>query len=158
VRIRRAVAVILTLGSVAACGGSDGSSVTGGNGGGGGGGGGGASGTVTLGPAIQYVSGHNGTMNPAVDTIVAGSTMTWTWTGREPHAVRSVGTPSFTSSPTHTGSGTYAVTFTNAGTYQYDCSVHGQAMTGRIVVLPAASPNGGGDYDLAAHLTPETDR
>jgi hypothetical protein len=31
-------------------------------------------------------------------------------------------------------------------------------MTGRIVVLPAASPNGGGDYDLAAHLTPETDR
>ncbi len=29
---------------------------------------------------------------------------------------------------------TYAVTFTAAGTYQYDCAVHGTAMTGRIVV------------------------
>jgi plastocyanin len=139
VRIRRAVAVILTLGSVAACGGSDGSSVTGGNGGGGGGGGGGASGTVTIGPAIQYVSGHNGTMNPAVDTIVAGAAITWTWTGSLPHSVRSVGTPSFTSSGTQTGSGTYVVTFATPGTYRYQCDVHGQAMTGTIVVLPASS-------------------
>ena len=161
-RIRRAVAVILTFGSVAACGGSDGSSVTGGNGGGGGTG---AGGTVTIGSGIQYVSDHNETMNPAVDTIVAGTTVTWTWTGALPHGVRSVGTPSFTSSPTHTGSGTYVATFTNPGTYQYDCSVHGQAMTGRIVVLPAANPSAGGNYDvtataesLTAYLTPEVDR
>ena len=165
-RIRRAVAVILTFASVAACGGSDGSSVTGGKGdGGGGGGGGGAAGTVTIGSGIQYVSGHNGTMNPALDTIAAGTTVTWTWTGALPHGVRSVGTPSFTSSPTHTGSGTYAATFTNPGVYQYDCSVHGQAMTGRIVVLPAASPSNGGAYGvtversaLTAYLTPELDR
>jgi len=166
VRIRRALAVIVTFGSVAACGGSDGSSVTGGNGdGSGGGGGGGAAGTVKVGAGIQYVSGRNGTMNPAVDTIVAGTTVTWTWTGGLPHGVRSVGTPSFTSSPTHTGSGTYVATFTNPGTYEYDCSVHGQAMTGRIVVLPAADPSTGGGYDVAAtaepltaYLTPEPDR
>jgi predicted aconitase with swiveling domain len=42
------------------------------------------------------------------------------------------------------------VTFTDPGTYQYDCSVHGQAMTGRIVVLPAASPSNGGGYDVTA--------
>jgi plastocyanin len=149
VRIRRVVAVIVTFGSVA-CGGSDGSSVTGGNGDGGGSGGGGAAGTVKVGAGIQYVSGRNGTMNPAVDTITAGTTVTWTWTGALPHGVRSVGTPSFTSSPTHTGTGTYVVTFTNPGTYQYDCSVHGQAMTGRIVVLPAADPSSGGDYDVTA--------
>jgi plastocyanin len=29
---------------------------------------------------------------------------------------------------------TYAVTFLNPGTYDYDCGVHGSAMTGRIVV------------------------
>jgi plastocyanin len=169
VRIRRALAVIVTFTSVAACGGSDGSSVTGGKDGGGGGG---AAGTVAVGTGIQYVSGHNGTMNPAVDTISAGATVTWTWTGALPHGVRSVGTPSFTSSPTHTGSGTYVATFTNPGTYQYDCSVHGQAMTVRIVVLPAADPSNGGDYDaiaaaganrverlaLTAYLTPELDR
>ena len=164
-RIRRAVAVIVTFGSVAACGGSDGSSVTGGNGDGGGSGGGGTAGTVKVGTGVQYVSGRNGTMNPAVDTIAAGTTVTWTWTGGLPHGVRSVGTPSFTSSPTHTGSGTYVATFTNPGTYQYDCSVHGQAMTGRIVVLPAANPSAGGNYDvtataesLTAYLTPEVDR
>ena len=161
-RIRTAASVILTLASVAACGGSDGSSVTGGMVGGGGGG---AAGTVAVGTGIQYVSGHNGTMNPAVDTIIAGATVTWTWTGALPHGVRSVGTPTFTSSPTHTGSGTYVATFTNPGIYQYDCSVHGQAMTGRIVVLPAANPSAGGNYDvtataesLTAYLTPEVDR
>jgi hypothetical protein len=91
-------------------------------------------------------------MNPAADTIVAGSTVTWTWTGSLPHGVRSVGTPSFTSSPTHTGSGTYVTTFTDPGTYKYDCSVHGQSMTGTIVVLPSASPTSGGAYDATASI------
>jgi hypothetical protein len=74
--------------------------------------------------------------------------------------VRSVGTPSFANSPTRTGSGTYSVTFANAGTYRYDCSVHGQAMTGTIVVLASASATSGGEYDVraTAHLTPELDR
>ena len=146
-RTWRAVSVIAGLATIASCGGSDGTDSTGG----GDGGGGGAVGTVTLGPGIQYVSAHNGTMNPAVDTIVAGSTMTWTWTGSEPHGVRSVGTPSFASSPTHTGSGTYVVTFTDPGTYKYDCSVHGQLMTGTIVVLPSGSPPGS-SYDMTANV------
>ncbi|MFL5617560.1 MAG: plastocyanin/azurin family copper-binding protein [Gemmatimonadaceae bacterium] len=144
-RIRRTVSVIATIVGVAACSGSDAIYPTDGSGGGGGG----AAGAVTVGSAIQYVSAHNGSMNPAVDTIAAGSTMTWTWTGALPHGVRSVGTPSFTSSETHTGSGTYVATFTNPGTYRYDCSVHGQAMTGTIVVLPATSQLGGA-YDMVA--------
>jgi len=150
VRIWRTGWVIATLASIA-CSGGDGYLTTGGDGGGGGGGGGaGAAGTVTVGSGIQYVSGHNGTMNPAVDTIVAGTTVTWTWTGALPHGVRSVGTPSFTSSPTHTGSGTYVATFTDPGTYRYDCSVHGQGMTGTIVVLPATSPPAGASLTIAA--------
>ena len=133
----------------AACSGSDGYLTGGGGGDGGGGGGGGAAGAVTVGSGIQFVSGHNSTMNPAVDTIVAGAAVTWTWTGALPHSVRSVGTPSFTSSGTHTGSGTYAVTFTNPGTYKYDCSVHGQAMTGTIVVLPTTNASAGAYEHLA---------
>jgi hypothetical protein len=51
-----------------------------------------------------------------------------------------VGSPSFTSSGILTGSGSsYSFTFTAPGTYQYDCAVHGQMMTGTIVVL-AATP------------------
>lgn len=100
------------------------------------GGGGGPTGTVTVGN-IFFQSGHNGTKNPAVDTVAAGATVTWTWTstGSVSHSVESEGTPSFTSSTIMTGSGnTYSVTFSSPGTYTYDCAVHGPAMSGRIVV------------------------
>ena len=152
-RIDGRVTLAAALVALAACGGSDGYGTTAGPGGGGGGGGGGALGTVTVGSGIQYVSGHNASMNPAVDTITVGATVTWTWTGTLPHGVRSVGTPSFASSGTKTGSGTYAVTFNTAGTYKYDCNVHGGAMTGTIVVLPATSPPGSAGYDATATLT-----
>jgi plastocyanin len=103
------------------------------------GGGGGPVGSVTVGPSTAFVSRHNGSINPAVDTIVAGATVTWTWTGNDAHSVRSIGAPSFTSSNTKTGSGSYAVRFDVPGTYQYDCIVHGQAMTGRVVVTAATT-------------------
>ena len=123
--------LIFTAAAAAACG--DDTSPNDGNGGNGGGG---AVGTVTVGN-IFFRSGHNGTQNPAVDTVAAGTTVTWTWTGTggQPHSVLSQGAPSFTSSGILTGSGmTYTFTFTTPGTYQYDCAVHGSAMTGTIVV------------------------
>jgi plastocyanin len=98
--------------------------------------GGGPVGSVTVGN-IFFQSGHNGTQNPAIDTVPAGTTVTWTWTntGSEPHSVRSDGSPSFTSSQVLAGDGqTYTFTFSTPGTYQYDCAVHGSQMTGRIVV------------------------
>ena len=139
-RVRTAVIGMLTLASLAGCGSYGGTGMYGGGGGGGGygggggGGGGGPVGSVTAGPGIQFVSGHNGSSNAAVDTIAIGSTVTWTWTGSLPHSVQSVGSPSFAGSSTMTGSGTYAVRFDAPGTYQYDCAVHGQLMTGTIVV------------------------
>jgi plastocyanin len=104
--------------------------------GGNGGGGGGAPGTVTVGN-IFFRSGHNGTQNPAQDTVTVGQTVTWTWTGTgsTPHSVLSQGSPSFPSSNTLTGNGmTYTATFNTPGTYHYECAVHGAAMSGNIVV------------------------
>ena len=66
-----------------------------------------------------------------------GGTVTWTWTNDQgiSHSVQSQGSTAFTSGPVKSGNGqTYAVTFATAGTYQYDCAVHGAAMTGTIVV------------------------
>ena len=86
---------------------------------------------------IFFKSGHNGSTNPAVDTVAAGGTVTWTWTnsGSVPHSIESEGSPSFTSSDIKTGEGsTYQVTFSTPGTYQYDCAVHGAMMRGTIVV------------------------
>ena len=99
-------------------------------------GGGGPVGSVTVGNNF-FQSAHNGSKNAAVDTVAVGATVTWTWTntGSVSHSVQSQGSPSFTSSGIMSGNGTtYTMTFTSAGTYQYDCAVHGQSMTGTVVV------------------------
>ena len=86
---------------------------------------------------IFFRSNHNGTANPAVDTVAVGATLTWTWvnTGQVPHNVESQGSPSFPSSAVLAGDGTaYSFTFTAPGTYHYDCVVHGAAMSGIVVV------------------------
>jgi plastocyanin len=81
-----------------------------------------------------FRSNKNGTQDPAIDTILVGGSITWTGTGGD-HTVRSQGTPSFADSPILAGSGaTYTVTFPTVGTYEYDCSIHGGSMTGRVVV------------------------
>ena len=84
-----------------------------------------------------FKSGHNGSTNRAVDTVAVGGTVTWTWTntGDIPHSVASQGSPNFASSAIRTGAGsTHQATFAAAGTYQYNCAVHGAAMSGTIVV------------------------
>jgi plastocyanin len=86
---------------------------------------------------ILFSSNRNSTVNPAVDTVAVGGTVTWTWvnTLTTPHSVLSTGAPSFTSSVLMTGNGqSYSFTFPTAGTYQYTCMEHPGQMTGRIVV------------------------
>jgi plastocyanin len=86
---------------------------------------------------INFTSVRNHTSNPAVDTVAVGGTVTWTWTntGATTHTVQSTGTTHFTSSGDITGDNqTYQFMFTAAGTYTYNCALHGNAMTGRIVV------------------------
>lgn len=74
---------------------------------------------------------------PAETRVAVGGTVTWDWAGSSnPHSV--VGTSDnavdLINSETMTGEGTYEVTFDEAGTYEYQCGVHGAAMSGRIVV------------------------
>ncbi|MDZ4863515.1 MAG: plastocyanin/azurin family copper-binding protein [Gemmatimonadota bacterium] len=91
---------------------------------------------VTVGN-ILFRSNHNGSKNPAIDTVAAGSALEWSWvsTGSVSHSVRSTGTPTFVSSAILTGNGTtYSISFTTPGVYRYDCEVHGAAMTGTVVV------------------------
>lgn len=106
------------------------------SGGGGGGVGGGPVGRVTVGNNF-FQSAHNGTQNAAVDTVPAGSTVTWSWAASGSHSIQSTGTEPdvFRNSVVMSTSGSsYAVMFNTPGTYTYDCSIHGAAMSGRIVV------------------------
>ncbi|HET7468204.1 MAG TPA: plastocyanin/azurin family copper-binding protein [Gemmatimonadales bacterium] len=86
---------------------------------------------------ISFTSVRNGTSNPAVDTVAVDGTVTWTWvnTGATTHSVNSTGATAFTSSAELTGNDqSYHFQFSQAGTYTYNCAVHGNLMTGRIVV------------------------
>ena len=137
----RIIRTWMLAGAVAAAVGcsSDSSTPTGtGTGGTGGtGGGGGPVGAVMVGNDF-FQSAHNGT-RPAQDTVAAGQTVTWTWTntGGTSHSVEALplDNPSFTSSNIMQGDGTtYSFTFTAAGTYHYQCAVHGAVMSGTVVV------------------------
>ena len=117
--------------AVAACGGATSPN---GSSGGGGGGGGGPVGRITVGNDF-FRSAHNGSQDPAVDTVAAGSTVTWAWGAAGSHSVRSTGGANFTSSGVLSAyNASYVLTFNTPGTYTYDCSLHASAMTGRIVV------------------------
>jgi plastocyanin len=127
-RVRTACLILTTIAASVACSSSTSPSP----------GGGGLAVTVAN---ISFTSTHNATTDPAIDTIAVGGKVTWTWTntGVTPHSIESdptlPGDPTFTSSAQQTGNGKkYTVTFTAAGEYEYDCGVHGSAMTGRIVV------------------------
>lgn len=87
----------------------------------------------------NFLSVRNGTANPAVDTVLAGGTVTWTWAAAatNPHSVTSTGSPSFPGRATATQPAPYSFTFSTPGTYNYYCTVHGapaSGMRGRIVV------------------------
>src|SRR5207237_3855059 len=103
-RLRTAVIGMIALAVLAGCGGYTASGRYGGGGGGGGGGyggggggggGGGPVGSVTVGNngQIVFISAHNSTANPAVDTVAVGGTVTWTWTNNlgVSHSVQSQG-------------------------------------------------------------------
>ncbi len=95
-----------------------------------------ATGTAAPTPGTGVTVGNN-FFQPATLTVDPGTAVVWTWvnTGAISHSVLSVGNPSFTSSPIINGSGqTYSVTFDTPGTYNYECEVHGSAMSGTIVV------------------------
>ena len=84
-----------------------------------------------------YMSAHNGSRNPAIDTIAAGDSVTWAWNAAGSHMIQSTGTAAeiFRNSIVFSAATSrYTVMFKNPGAYSYQCGVHGAAMTGVIVV------------------------
>jgi plastocyanin len=83
---------------------------------------------------IFFQSARNGSRNPAVDTVAAGGTVSWTWSEAGVHTVR-FDDPDVPGSTEMVESGSvFSATFPAAGTFSYDCSVHGTAMAGTLVV------------------------
>lgn len=72
------------------------------------------------------------TFTPASVNAKQGGTITWKWTGSNPHVVLIAGAKS----PEMTGSGTWDRTFQDPpGTViNYQCAIHGAAMAGKIII------------------------
>ena len=121
-----AMIAAVALLSLAACGD--------GNGGGGlyGGGDDGTQATPATSPASGEAVGISGnTFSPATLTVAVGSTVTWTNEDAVPHTVTSTDGPGVDAAVTDTfdsgdlGQGdTFSFTFDEAGTYDYECTIH----------------------------------
>jgi plastocyanin len=93
-------------------------------------------------------------------TVTVGTAVTWVWEGTESHSSTSgtcTGDPGpygqmgpqggggcnssgLWGSSTHEAPHSYSYTFSQAGNFPYYCSVHENAMTGKVIVTaPAAS-------------------
>jgi plastocyanin len=96
-----------------------------------------AAATQPSGPATATVKVADNSFTPSV-TVRAGGKVTWDWSGSQnPHSV--VGTSAnakdlIKSEVFRGGSGKYEVTFAAPGTYDYQCGIHGAAMSGKVVV------------------------
>jgi plastocyanin len=80
--------------------------------------------------ATATVQIADNSFTPGTLTIARGGTVTWNWGGSNPHGVAG----GDFKSDVKTGSGTFSFKFDRAGTFDYQCSVHGAAMPGKIVV------------------------
>ena len=82
-------------------------------------------------PAIAVA---DNSFSPGSLTVKAGTKVTWTWGGKNPHSVVGKFDGQDVKSEQLTGTGTFAFTFAKAGTFEYQCGVHGAAMTGKVIV------------------------
>lgn len=79
------------------------------------------------------VSVQDNQYTPATANITTGGTVTWTWsTGN--YASHSVTFADGNGSSPTKMSGTHTRSFGTTGTYAYYCEVHGQGMSGTVVV------------------------
>ena len=108
--------------------------------------GGGSGSDTPAGPTAGAGSGNavtvgNNFYSPATLNVATGATVTWTWAlGDTLHSVTFAdGTTSEIQS-----SGSFARTFSNAGTFAYQCKVHGAAMSGTITVSAGGATGGTG--------------
>jgi plastocyanin len=84
-------------------------------------------------PEAVEVKIDNFSFGPAVLTVSAGTTVTWTNRDDIPHTVVSTDDPKAFKSKVLDTDEKFSYSFSKAGTYPYFCSIHPK-MTGKVVV------------------------
>ena len=113
---------------------------------GGGGGDGGSSGTPTgpgnPPPPSNNVAVKSASFSPATITVARGATVRWTWDTCSGGDIYGTGQTCVGHNVTFDGAnasltqetGTWSRAFPDAGTFNYQCTIHGAAMSGKVVV------------------------
>ena len=81
-------------------------------------------------PNTASVDVNDNFFDPSSVSIAQGGEVTWTWVGSGTHNVTFASGPN--SSTTSTG--TFSRTFDTTGSFDYQCTIHGSAMSGTVVV------------------------
>jgi plastocyanin len=71
---------------------------------------------------------------PSTLTVPSGTTVRWVWSGKNAHSVVGTFGDTVVNTDKLKGSGSYLLSRPQHGTFQYQCGVHGAAMTGKIIV------------------------
>ena len=88
-------------------------------------------------PNTRTVAAKDDFFDPATLTVPTGATVTWQNQASNNHTVTSGSANAITGmfdSPTLSNGQTFQFTFSQAGTFPYFCRIHGQMMSGTIVV------------------------
>ncbi len=94
----------------------------------------GGGGDSTTDPNVVIVQVSDNQFSPDVVIMRQGMTVKWVWSGKNAHSVMGTFGSKELTSAQHKGSGSLEFTMNDKGTFQYQCGVHGGAMSGRITV------------------------
>lgn len=72
------------------------------------------------------------TFTPGNLQVPVGANIIWEWSGRAQHSVVGEFDGEEVRSPQLTGTGTFQHAFQKAGTFEYQCGVHGESMSGTV--------------------------
>lgn len=92
-------------------------------------------------PAAQEVAIHDNHFTPSSASVDVGETVRWEWNGSNEHSVTFVAVE-LGGSDTQMA-GTYSRTFSEEGSFQYYCTIHGSptgGMRGSVTVGDAEEP------------------
>ena len=92
--------------------------------------------THTAGRSLITIQIDDNTFAPSNLTVPMGTKVTWEWGGKNPHSIVGSWEGAAVQSQQFSRAGSFEFTFATAGTFTYQCGVHGAAMAGKVTVKP----------------------
>ncbi len=89
---------------------------------------------VTSGSGGATVAVTDNQFTPVTVTVRAGQQVTWNWNSQSSHSVVGRFNGQDVRSDVKTGSDRFVFTFSAAGTFDYQCGIHGASMPGKVIV------------------------